>query len=135
MNWQRFFKFFNTLNIMRSRGKKYGLIGNFKTFKKMWLLPTDIETQRRRKIFSIFPYFALFFLTGLILYDRTDKNMNWWIISRPFGKYNYFNQYLNPATKKKNFNFSLFFFNFFNRFNIIPSGGLKYGLIGKFKSI
>ena len=45
------------------------------------------------------------------------------------------NQQPNPAIQKKNFDFSLFFFTFFNRLNIILSGGEKYGLIGNFKTI
>ena len=44
------------------------------------------------------------------------------------------NQHPNPAKKKKNFDLSVFFFTFFNRLNIILSGGQKYGLIGKFKA-
>ena len=43
----------------------------------MELLPTDIQTQRRKNISSIFPYFSLFFLTDLILSDRAHKNMDW----------------------------------------------------------
>ena len=42
----------------------------------MCLHPTDIQTQRQKKIFSILPDFSLFFLTGLILSDRADKNMD-----------------------------------------------------------
>ena len=66
--------FFNQLNITRSGRPKYELIGNFQSFKKMRLHPTDMQTRRKKN--SIFPYFCLFFLTDLILHDRADKNIN-----------------------------------------------------------
>ena len=65
-----FFIFFNRLNIIRSSSKKYGWIGNFKVFQKMGLLPTDIQTQSRKKLFSIFFDIFLYFLTDLILSDQ-----------------------------------------------------------------
>ena len=129
-----YFFFLNRLNIMRSGGQKYRLIGNFKTSKKNWLLSTNIQTRRRERNISMSPHFSLFILTDLILCDRTDKNKYWWIISRHFRIYDYFNQYLNPATKKKNFDFSLFFFIFFNQLNIIPSGVLQFVLIRNFNT-
>ena len=42
----------------------------------MGLLLTDIQTQSKRKLFSIFRYFSLFFLTDLILFDQVDKYMD-----------------------------------------------------------
>ena len=42
----------------------------------MGLLPTDIQTQSRKKLFSICRYFYLFFLTDLILSDQADKNID-----------------------------------------------------------
>ena len=55
-----FFIFFNRLNITWSGRQKYGLIGNFKSFKKMSLHQTDIQTRRRKKK-SIFPYFYYYY--------------------------------------------------------------------------
>ena len=54
-----FFIFFNRLNITRSGRQKYELIGNFKSFKKMRLHPTDMQTRRQKKnpFFHIFLYF------------------------------------------------------------------------------
>ena len=40
----------------------------------MGLLPTDIQTKSRKKLFSIFQYFYLFILTDIILSDQADKN-------------------------------------------------------------
>ena len=65
--------FFNRLNIIGLGRQKYGFIGNFKSFKKIGLLPTDIQTQRRNKIISIFPYFSLFLLANLMLSDGPAK--------------------------------------------------------------
>ena len=42
----------------------------------MDLLPTDIQTQSQKKLFSMFRYFSLFFLTDLILSDQAEKNMD-----------------------------------------------------------
>ena len=79
-NYFRFFHifllFFYRLDIIRLDGQKYGLIDNFKTFKKMGLLQTEIQTLRRKKLFLTFPYFSLFFSTDLILSDRADKNID-----------------------------------------------------------
>ena len=53
--------FFNRHKIIQSSRQKYGCIGNSKAFQKMSLLPTDIQTQSRKKLYSIFQYFSLFF--------------------------------------------------------------------------
>ena len=71
-----FFIFFNRLNIIRSSWKKIGWIENFKAFKKMGLVPTDIQTKWRKKLFSIFRNFYLLLLTDIILSDQADKNMD-----------------------------------------------------------
>ena len=54
-----FFIFYNRLNITRSGRQKYELIGNFKSFKKMHLHPTDMKTRQKKKFrfFHIFLYF------------------------------------------------------------------------------
>ena len=62
------------INIIRLGSPKYGWIGNFKAFQKMGLLPTDIQTQRRKKLFSIFPYFYFSFIKYLIV---SDQLYNW----------------------------------------------------------
>ena len=41
----------------------------------MGLISTDIQTQSQTKLFSIFRYFSLFFLTDLILSDQAEKDM------------------------------------------------------------
>ena len=44
------------------------LIGNVKTFHRMGLIPTDIKLQSKKKLFSIFPYFSLFFFKPIQYY-------------------------------------------------------------------
>ena len=53
-----FFIFLNRLKIIQSSRKRYGKIGNFKAFQKMGLLPTDIPSQGRKKLFSNFRNFS-----------------------------------------------------------------------------
>ena len=81
----------------------------------MRLHPADMQTRRRKKNISIFPYFSLFFLTDLILPDRADKNVNSKIILSPLRKCAYIRPIGKPGDKKKKFDFSLFFFISFNR--------------------
>ena len=72
-----FLFFLNRLNITRSERQNYELIGNFKSVKKIRLYPANMQTWRRKKKNSIFPFFFFYFiLTVLILPDRADKNMN-----------------------------------------------------------
>ena len=75
-----FFIFFSRFNITRSVQQKYLLTGNLKSFKKMSLHPDDIQTRRRKKKFSMISYFSLFFLTDLILPDRSNENIYWQVI-------------------------------------------------------
>ena len=42
----------------------------------MGLRSTDIQTQSRKKLLTIFRYFSLFFLNDLILSDQADKNLD-----------------------------------------------------------
>ena len=70
--------FFNRLNIIRSGWQKYGLIGNFKTFKKIGLIPNGIQAQRRKKIISIFQYSYIFHFYLLFKYlTLSDQLYNW----------------------------------------------------------
>ena len=41
----------------------------------MVLLPIDIQTQSRNKLFFIFRYLSLFILTDLILSNQADQNV------------------------------------------------------------
>ena len=71
-----FFIFLTDLILADRAHKNVGLIGNFKSFKKMSLHPTDIQTRQRKKInFLFFRIFLYFFLNDLILPDRAHKNM------------------------------------------------------------
>ena len=76
----------------------------------MSLHQTDIQTRRWETKY-IFPYFSLFYLTDLILPDRADKNMNWYVIPNPLRKCAYIRS-IRKTGDKKNFDFSIFFFIF-----------------------
>ena len=58
-----FFIFFNRVNIIRSSRKRYGEVWNFNAFQKISLLPTNIQTRRRKKLDSIFHYLSLLFFS------------------------------------------------------------------------
>ena len=67
----------------------------------MGLLFIDVQTQSQKKLFSIYRYFSLFFLTDLILSDRADNNMNRQGIIRPFRKLSYFPSMFQTKSRKK----------------------------------
>ena len=73
----------------------------------MGLLPIDIQTQSKKKLFSIFRYSFSFFLTDLILFDLANRNMDRYGILRHFRKWAYFPLISKPGVKK-NYFFTIF---------------------------
>ena len=108
-NYSRFFDIFfifiNRLKIIRPSRQKYKYITNFKAFEKTGLLPIAISILSSKKLYSIFRYFSLFFLTDSILSDQADKNMSRYVILRHFRKWIYFPMISNPIAEKKNSRF------------------------------
>ena len=106
-----FFIFFNPLNIIRLSGRKNGLIGNYESFKKMWLLPTDVQTQGRKK--NIFDFSTLFFIYFQPTQYNPIRGQKYWSIVKfeTLKKCDYFRPIFKPNATKI---FSIFpYFSFF----------------------
>ena len=78
-----FLYFFNRLNIIRSDRQKYGLIGKFRTFKKMWLLPTDIQPhmiRSDRQKYVLIGNFKTFKKMGLLPTDIQTQRRKYFFL-------------------------------------------------------
>ena len=121
-----FFILFHRLRIIRSGRQKCALIGNFKNFKKIDLLPADTRTQRQKKSFSIFSYLSSFYFNRINIirlgrqkYGQIGKFQSLSKNGPTSDRYSY------PESKQNIFDFSIFFFFLFNRLNYYPIGPTK----------
>ena len=113
--------FFYRLNIIRLDGEKCGLLGNFKTFKKMGLLPTDIQTQSRKKIFRFFHIRSGQQKYGQLGNFKTFKKIG--LLATDIQ---------TQRRKKNNFDFSKFFLFFYIRFFYRRERGIvSYGELAR----
>ena len=78
----------------------------------MGLLSTDIQTQSRKKFFSIFWYSSLFFLTDLILYDQAEKRYG--KVFNIFQKTGILSTDIQTQSRKKLFSIFWYFSFFFS---------------------
>ena len=116
------FIFFNWLRITRSCLHKYQLTGHFKSFTKMRLHPTNIQSRRQIKNYIDFFLFFLLYFNRLNITRSGRQKYQLTGNFKSFKKMRFYPTDMQTRQQKIKFRFFHFFFIFFYRLNITRSG-------------